>query len=60
MSSTPDGPGLSGPRQRPGHDLRLCPSCRQMSFDVADLRDGFVYCEFCGAEVAIAELQKTP
>jgi len=59
MSAT-EGSGLSGARSGPRHDIRICPSCGQMSFDVVGMPEGCVYCEFCGAEVAIAALVKTP
>jgi len=42
-----------------GRDVRFCPYCGQMSFDVLDLREGSVYCEFCGVDIAIADLVKT-
>jgi hypothetical protein len=59
MSAT-DGSGLSAARSGPRHDIRVCPACGQMSFDVVGSSEGWVYCEFCGAEVAIAALLKTP
>jgi NADH pyrophosphatase NudC (nudix superfamily) len=43
-----------------GRDVRFCPYCGQMSFDVQGQRQGSVYCEFCGVDVSIAELVKTP
>ncbi len=43
-----------------GRDVRFCPYCGQMSFDVLDQHEGSVYCEFCGVDVSIAELVKIP
>jgi len=40
-------------------DLRFCPYCGQMSFDVLGQHDGSVYCEFCGVDIAVADLVKT-
>ena len=59
MSAT-EGSSLPEARSGPRHDIRTCPSCGQMSFDVVGLPEGCVYCEFCGAEVAVAALVKTP
>lgn len=46
---------------RPGvpRDVRFCPYCGQMSFDVLAQRQGSVYCEFCGVDVPVADLVKT-
>lgn len=49
----------SAVRPGPARDVRFCPYCGQMSFDVLGQREGSVYCEFCGVDVAIAELVKT-
>jgi hypothetical protein len=59
MAAT-EGPEIARARSAPRHDIRTCPACGQMSFDVMGVPDGCVYCEFCGAEIAIAALVKTP
>lgn len=59
MSAT-ENPGLSGARSGPRHDIRPCPACGQMSFDVAGLPEGTVYCEFCGAEIPVAAFPRVP
>ncbi len=40
-------------------DVRFCPYCGQMSFDILGLREVSVYCEFCGVDVPVADLVKT-
>ncbi len=52
--------GPSAVRSGGSRDIRFCPFCGQMSFDVLGLYEGSVYCEFCGVDVAVADLVKTP
>ena len=38
-------------------DIRFCPYCAQISFDVIDRdEEGYVYCEVCGVDIPIKEL----
>ncbi len=52
-------PADSSPSAARPADVRFCPYCGQMSFNVMGLREGSVYCEFCGVDVPVAELVKT-
>lgn len=58
--ATPADPSPAAARPVVVRDVRFCPYCGQMSFDVAGQREASVYCEFCGVDVPIAELVKTP
>lgn len=43
--------------EAPSKDVRFCPYCAQISFDVTDKsEEGFVYCEVCGVDVPIKDL----
>ncbi len=39
-------------------DIRFCPYCYQQSFDVTGLSSQFVYCEICGVDVDVKDLEK--
>ncbi len=39
-------------------DMRFCPYCFQQEFDIAGIEEGSVYCEVCGINVDVKELQK--
>lgn len=41
-----------------GRDIRFCPYCFQMSFDVSEIRADHIYCEMCGVDVPVGELVK--
>lgn len=43
-------------QQPTGRDLRFCPYCFQMSFDVSEVRAEWVFCEICGVDIKVAEL----
>jgi hypothetical protein len=40
------------------HDIRFCPYCFQMSFDLAEVTGPSVYCEICGVDINVEELEK--
>ncbi len=43
--------------QKKGSDVRFCPYCAQISFDVINRdEEGYVYCEVCGVDIPIKEL----
>ena len=39
-------------------DTRFCPYCFQQSFEMTEVKSQFVYCEICGVDVAVNELEK--
>jgi len=39
-------------------DIRFCPYCYQQTFDVTDMSGQFVYCEICGVDVDVKDLEK--
>lgn len=39
-------------------DIRFCPCCYQQEFDVTGREEGKVYCEICGVDFNIKELEK--
>jgi hypothetical protein len=39
-------------------EIRFCPYCYQQSFDVTEVSGQFVYCEICGVDVDVKELEK--
>jgi len=41
-----------------GPDIRFCPYCFQMSFDVSEIKGDWIFCEFCGVDVEVKELVK--
>jgi len=62
VSSGQDPEGLPGEEamqdeQKKGSDVRFCPYCAQISFDVIGRdEEGYVYCEVCGVDIPIKEL----
>ncbi len=47
------------PEDQPvGHNVRFCPYCFQMSFDLSEVKGEFVFCEICGVDVEVKELVK--
>ncbi len=57
--AAPADSSASSARPTAARDVRFCPYCGQMSFDIMGLREGSVYCEFCGVDIPVAELVKT-
>ena len=41
-----------------GPDIRFCPYCYQMSFNVVEVKGDWVFCEICGVDVEVKELVK--
>jgi len=41
-----------------GHDIRFCPYCFLMSFNMKEIKGGWVFCEYCGVDVEAKELVK--
>ena len=41
-----------------GQDVRFCPYCFSMSFQMSDVKGEFVFCEMCGVDVEVKELVK--
>ncbi len=41
-----------------GYNVRFCPYCFQMSFDMSEVKGDFVFCEICGVDVEVKELVK--
>lgn len=39
-------------------EIRFCPYCYQQSFDVTEVSGQFVYCEICGVDVDVKDLEK--
>jgi len=39
-------------------EIRFCPFCYQQSFEVTELTGEFVYCEICGVDVEVKDLEK--
>jgi hypothetical protein len=39
-------------------DVRFCPYCFQQSFELSQVTSQFVYCEICGVDVDVQELEK--
>ncbi len=45
--------------ERPdGGELRFCPYCFQMAFEVSRIRGDYIFCEICGVDVEVKELVK--
>jgi hypothetical protein len=42
-----------------GKDLRFCPYCFLIQFDMAAIEGPSVFCEVCGIDVLVEELVKT-
>ncbi len=40
------------------HDVRFCPYCFQMSFDLSEIKGDYIFCEICGVDVEVKELVK--
>lgn len=39
-----------------GREVRFCPYCFQMTFEVTDIRGDYVFCEICGVDVEVKDL----
>jgi hypothetical protein len=39
-------------------DTRFCPYCFQQTFEMSEISTQFVYCEICGVDVDVKELEK--
>jgi hypothetical protein len=39
-------------------DTRFCPYCFQQTFEMTEISTQFVYCEICGVDVDVKELEK--
>ena len=39
-------------------EIRFCPFCYQQSFDITEDSGQFVYCEICGVDVEVKDLEK--
>jgi len=41
-----------------GEDIRFCPYCSMIQFDIATVEGPSVFCEVCGVDVLVEELVK--
>ena len=41
-----------------GSEIRFCPYCFQMSFNLKEVKGAWVFCEICGVDVEVKELVK--
>lgn len=39
-----------------GRDLRFCPYCFQMAFEVSEIKGEWIFCEICGVDIEVKEL----
>jgi hypothetical protein len=39
-----------------GRDIRFCPFCYQMSFEMSQVTGSQVFCEVCGVEIEVKDL----
>ena len=51
---------MSDPEQEKpvGREVRFCPYCFQMTFEVSQVKGDYIFCEICGVDVEVKELVK--
>ena len=49
---------MSDPEQEKpvSREVRFCPYCFQMTFEVSELKGDYIFCEICGVDVEVKEL----
>lgn len=41
-----------------GRDIRFCPYCFQMTFEMSEVTGNKVFCESCGVDIEVKDLVK--
>lgn len=41
-----------------GREIRFCPYCFQMTFEVSEITGDWTFCEICGVDVQVKDLVK--
>jgi hypothetical protein len=41
-----------------GRDVRFCPFCFQMTFEMSEVSGNQVFCEVCGVDIEVKDLVK--
>ena len=51
---------MSEPEQEKpvGREVRFCPYCFQMTFEVSEVKGDYIFCEICGVDVEVKDLVK--
>ncbi len=49
---------MASDEETPRSDVRFCPYCFLMSFDMREVKGPWVFCEYCGVDIEVKELVK--
>ncbi len=41
-----------------GREVRFCPYCFQMNFEVSEIKGEWIFCEICGVDIEVKDLVK--